>query len=85
MLLRDQPPTTFLIRFSSTQAGSFALAFRIDDTTSHILIDSNGPKGFSVQEQEAQGKRFFENLHQIVDYYSGLLQIPYNQDFVFEP
>lgn len=66
LLLRDQPTGTFLIRFSSSQAGtailmsliaqgSFALAFVTQDSSvCHILIDSCKPIGFKVQEQDNQ-------------------------------
>jgi len=89
MLLRDQPAGTYLFRLSSSQPGSFALAFTTqgannDVTTCHILINSCGPQGFQIQEQENKEARSFQNLHEIIDYYSVFLQKPFSSDLAFE-
>lgn len=87
-LLRDQPVGTFLIRLSSSQPGSFALAFSVEQngekSCCHILINSCGPHGYQVQEQENQGYRTFKTLHEIVDYYGVFLQYPFSSTFPFE-
>lgn len=88
-LLRDQPAGTFLIRLSSSQPGSFALAFSYqqptgEKATSHILINSCGPN-YQVQEAESGTARIFTSLHEIVDYYSVFLQTPYQSNLPFEP
>jgi len=87
--LRDQPVGCFLIRFSSSQPGSFALAFSTVNANSekvpcHILINSCKPLGFQVQEQENQEARNFENLYELVDFYSVFLQLPFSVDLPFE-
>jgi hypothetical protein len=86
LLLRDQSPGTYLIRFSSSQPGSFALAYtavsRGEKSTSHILINSSKPTGFQVPEN--QSVRNFKNLYEIVEYYSVFLQHPYTSELPFE-
>lgn len=56
MLLHGQPAGTFLLRFSSSVAGSFVMDFNVDQgdgiTTCHILIDSCKPEGYRVQEED---------------------------------
>jgi len=89
LLLRDQEVGTFLIRFSSSQPGSFALAFSVtgnngEKTVVHILITSCGTQGFQVQEQQNQSTRTFQNVHEIVDYYSIFLQYPFQSEIPFE-
>jgi len=86
LLLRDQAPGTFLIRFSSSAPGSFALAFVQDNKKSffHILVNSVMPLGFQVQEQDSSNARTFPTLHELVDFYSVFLQIPYCSDIPFE-
>jgi len=87
-LLRDQPVRTFLIRLSSSQPGSFALAFSVEQngekSCCHILINSCGLLGYQVQEQENQGYRTFKTLFEIVDYYSVFLEIPFSSPIPFE-
>jgi len=89
LLLRDQPVGCFLIRFSSSQPGSFALAFSTvnangEKVPCHILINSCKPLGFQVQEQENQDARTFQNLYELVDFYSVFLQLPFSSDLPFE-
>jgi len=55
-----------------------------DKSIVHILITSCGPQGFQVQEQENQTARTFQSLHEIVDFYSIFLQIPFNSEVPFE-
>ena len=86
LLLRDQHPGTFLIRFSSSQPGSFALAYTTinkgEKSTFHILINSCKPIGFQVPENQIS--RNFNNLYEIVEYYSVFLQTPLNTELPFE-
>jgi len=89
LLLRDQPVGSFLIRFSSSQPGSFALAFSTLNSTGekvpcHILINSCKPLGFQVQEQENQDARTFQNLYELVDFYSVFLQLAFQSGLPFE-
>ena len=50
----------------------------------HILINSCKPLGFQVQEQENQDARTFENLYELVDFYSVFLQLPLSSNLPFE-
>ena len=50
----------------------------------HILINSCKPLGFQVQEQENQEARIFQNLYELVDFYSVFLQLPFASDLPFE-
>jgi hypothetical protein len=75
--------------FSSSAPGSFALAFTTpsngtEKATSHILINSCMPDGFTIQEQENQQSRTFQSLYEIVEYYSIYLQYPLNSELPFE-
>lgn len=77
-----------MIRLSSSQPGSFALAFSVEQngekSCCHILINSCGLLGYQVQEQENQGYRTFKTLFEIVDYYSVFLEIPFSSPIPFE-
>jgi len=83
LLLRDQPEGTFLIRFSSSQPGSFALGFAASGNTAHILIKSEND-GFVVHEQESNTARTFGNLHELVDFYSIFLSRAFDSELPFE-
>jgi hypothetical protein len=50
-----EPDGTFLVRFSKSKPGSFALAFLKDGIVNHILIESFMPEGFKVLTQDASG------------------------------
>lgn len=75
LLLEDQPIGTFLIRFSRSSGGSFALAFVQEHRKIlHILIQSCMPEGFKIDEEEGDKSKYFESLQDIVDHYSIFLQ-----------
>jgi hypothetical protein len=70
---------TFLIRFSKSKAGSFALAFLKDGDVRHILIESNMPHGLIITEQTREKtSKTFNSLHDIIDHYSYVLKYPYS-------
>lgn len=52
------PDGTFLVRFSKSKPGSFALAFIKDGRVRHILVESNMPEGFRISEQDTSGLTF---------------------------
>jgi len=56
LLLKFEPEGTFLVRFSKTRGGSFALAFKLNDGISHILIKSDKPCGFQIVERATTKK-----------------------------
>jgi len=73
-----EPDGTFLIRFSKSKAGSFALAFLKDGEVRHILIESNMPHGLQISEQQQQKTaKVFRSLHEIVEHYGYVLKYPY--------
>eukprot|EP01114_Cavostelium_apophysatum_P013663 TRINITY_DN3359_c0_g1_i1.p1 TRINITY_DN3359_c0_g1~~TRINITY_DN3359_c0_g1_i1.p1 ORF type:complete len:922 (-),score=285.01 TRINITY_DN3359_c0_g1_i1:87-2852(-) len=74
----NEPEGTFLVRFSKSKPGSFAMAFVKGNQVRHILIESNMPTGLSVSEQEgANSGRYFPSLQDIVTHYNFVLKYPF--------
>lgn len=74
-LLKDCQVGTYLMRFSVSNPGSFALAFlSAPQTILHVLIDNESNNQFSVQGPKK--KRHFETLDDILDHYKRLLKQP---------
>lgn len=83
--LERQPPGTFLIRFSKSKPGSFAIAY-VDannrNAVTHTLITCAPPSGFKIEEaynRSAKG-RLFVTLNEIVEFYSYILKLPFRSD-----
>ena len=80
--LEFQPVGTFLMRFSSSKPGSFALAFASaphpvnpnQNQVTHVMIKTT-PRGFSIQEENSE--KYFDHVSQIVSYYSTVLTKPF--------
>eukprot|EP01096_Ripella_sp_DP13-Kostka_P000993 TRINITY_DN1117_c0_g2_i4.p1 TRINITY_DN1117_c0_g2~~TRINITY_DN1117_c0_g2_i4.p1 ORF type:complete len:481 (-),score=206.55 TRINITY_DN1117_c0_g2_i4:1050-2369(-) len=74
-LLKESQVGTYLMRFSVSNPGSFALAFlSAPQTILHVLIDNESNNQFSVQGPKK--KRHFETLDDILDHYKRLLKQP---------
>jgi hypothetical protein len=86
-LLELQQIGTYLIRFSRSQMGSFALAF-VDGTRriNHTLIHFCPPNGYSINENDAQGEsnRVFNNLEALIRHYNYILKNPFNSTITRE-
>jgi len=86
-LLELQQIGTYLIRFSRSQMGSFALAF-VDGTRriNHTLIHFCPPNGYSINENDAQGEsnRVFNNLESLIRHYNYILKNPFNSTITRE-
>eukprot|EP00027_Filamoeba_sp_ATCC50430_P017426 CAMPEP_0168575158 /NCGR_PEP_ID=MMETSP0413-20121227/19500_1 /TAXON_ID=136452 /ORGANISM="Filamoeba nolandi, Strain NC-AS-23-1" /LENGTH=857 /DNA_ID=CAMNT_0008608619 /DNA_START=494 /DNA_END=3067 /DNA_ORIENTATION=+ len=82
-----EPEGTFLVRFSKSKPGSFALAFVVrGGLVKHILIESRMPESFRVSESEqTKSARDFASLQQIVDYYNFVLKTPYTNTLSVQP
>ena len=50
-----EPEGSFIVRFSKSKPGSFALAFLRDGHVNHILVESLQPEGFKILTQETSG------------------------------
>jgi hypothetical protein len=86
-LLELQPPGTFLVRFSKSRPGNFALAYVDKDRNiGHTLIQYT-PAGFAVHENHASTdrNRVFPNLDQLVAHYTSLLKIPFDSSLTRSP
>jgi hypothetical protein len=84
-LLERQNPGTFLIRFSKSKPGSFAIAY-VDqqqrNTITHTLITCCPPSGFKIEEAyntKARG-RLFVTLHEVVEFYGYILKAAFRSD-----
>eukprot|EP01088_Endostelium_zonatum_P003335 TRINITY_DN1454_c0_g1_i1.p1 TRINITY_DN1454_c0_g1~~TRINITY_DN1454_c0_g1_i1.p1 ORF type:complete len:753 (-),score=114.84 TRINITY_DN1454_c0_g1_i1:119-2377(-) len=91
-LLYDQPPGTFLLRFSKSQPGSFALVLVPEhNQTQHILIQSLYPlPGFTISESSNSSpspKKHYPKLWDLLSYYveNKTLLYPYTSDFIPQP
>jgi len=84
-LLEKQPSGTFLIRFSKSKPGSFAIGYVEGDNrlkTTHTLIACAPPSGFKIEEayqRNARG-RLFASLYEVVDFYNYLLKFTLRSD-----
>jgi hypothetical protein len=89
MLLDPAPKGTFLLRFSKSTTGSFALAFKSRDgsgpqTMSHIVITSALPAGFKIREGNSTYK-LFDSLVAIIKHYSFVLKIAFASRITEQP
>lgn len=85
-LLDRQPIGTFLIRFSKSKPGSFAIGYVEGDAqktkVTHTLISCAPPSGFKIEEaynRNARG-RLFATLFEVVDFYNYLLKFTLRSD-----
>eukprot|EP01117_Protostelium_nocturnum_P011598 TRINITY_DN4211_c0_g1_i1.p1 TRINITY_DN4211_c0_g1~~TRINITY_DN4211_c0_g1_i1.p1 ORF type:complete len:1097 (-),score=260.76 TRINITY_DN4211_c0_g1_i1:80-3370(-) len=86
-LLEKQPSGTFLIRFSKSKPGSFAIGYVEGDPgqktkVTHTLIACAPPSGFKIEEaynRNARG-RLFATLFEVVDFYNYLLKYTFRSD-----
>ena len=85
--LELQPPGTFLLRFSKSKAGSFALAYvDKEKNIGHSLIQYT-PSGFSIHEnsQQTDRNRVFDKLDRLVEHYSFILKTPLDTTLSRQP
>lgn len=84
-LLERQVPGTFLIRFSKSKPGSFAIAYvdsQNKNSITHTLINCCPPSGFKIEEaynSNARG-RLFVTLNEVVQFYGYILKSPFRSD-----
>jgi len=77
---------SYLVRFSKSKPGSFALAFVKGNQVKHILIESNMPEGFRISEQEAnRNSRVFKSLYEIIQFYNFVLRKPFTDPVTQQP
>lgn len=74
---------TFLVRFSSSKPGSFALAFVMQPQKVINVIITTTKGGFTIIEQNQQ--KFFSDLQSIIQYYSSVLRQPFISTLPEEP
>ena len=74
---------TFLVRFSSSKTGSFALAYVSSvNKVTHVIIRTTDT-GFAVTEHS--GERVYKSLPEIIQCYSHVLTIPFDSKLPKEP
>lgn len=84
-LLQNQPIGTYLVRFSKSRAGSFALAFvNKDNRVAHVLIVGDSQVGFTLKETGNTNPKTFNTLQQLIDYYNYILYFPLPSDLPFQ-
>eukprot|EP01119_Soliformovum_irregulare_P014015 TRINITY_DN3784_c0_g2_i3.p1 TRINITY_DN3784_c0_g2~~TRINITY_DN3784_c0_g2_i3.p1 ORF type:complete len:1027 (+),score=315.72 TRINITY_DN3784_c0_g2_i3:409-3489(+) len=77
LLLRNEPEGSYLIRFSKSKPGSFALAFKSKTIVQHILIQSMKPKPYQIPENNSRSVREFPTLNDIIRHYHYVLKYPF--------
>ncbi len=78
-LLEVEPVGTFMVRFSSTKPGSFALAHTMpNNIVNHVIIHTR-ENGFAVREESRE--KLFPSVAHLIEAYSTLLSQPYSQTF----
>lgn len=84
-LLTEQPPGTFLVRFSRSHSNSFALEYTY--TTGKVftvLIRNDMPNGVYIKE-ENNVEKMFPNLDSLIKHYPDILKSPFQNDIVIQP
>jgi serine/threonine protein phosphatase PrpC len=82
-LLTDQPPGTFLVRFSRSHSNSFALEY-VSGKVLTVLIRNDMPNGVYIKE-ENNVEKMFPNLDSLIKHYSDILKIPFQSDILIQP
>jgi serine/threonine protein phosphatase PrpC len=81
-LLNDQPPGTFLVRFSRTRADSFALEYvESRGKVRTVLVSCNMPEGVKIVE-ENDVVRTFPSIEHLVLHYQDTLTTPLQSDLL---
>lgn len=75
-LLYGEKPATFLVRFSKSRPGSFALEFVFRNRVQSVIIEGCMPEGLKVREQ-GELERVFEDIYGILEKYRKLLVYPF--------
>lgn len=84
-LLTEQPPGTFLVRFSRSHSNSFALEYTY--TTGKVftvLVRNDMPNGVYIKE-ENNVEKMFPNLDALIKHYPEILKTPFQNDLLFQP
>lgn len=84
-LLTEQPPGTFLVRFSRSHSNSFALEYTY--TTGKVftvLVRNDMPNGVYIKE-ENNVEKMFPNLDALIKHYPDILKTPFQNDLVIQP
>eukprot|EP01122_Echinamoeba_exundans_P008942 TRINITY_DN3050_c0_g2_i1.p1 TRINITY_DN3050_c0_g2~~TRINITY_DN3050_c0_g2_i1.p1 ORF type:complete len:771 (-),score=115.67 TRINITY_DN3050_c0_g2_i1:4-2316(-) len=80
--LSDQPPGTFLVRFSRSKSDAFALEYvESKGKVRTVLIKNNMPHGVSIAE-EHNVEKTFGSIHQLIQHYSDTLKYPFHSDLL---
>jgi hypothetical protein len=87
-LLDSQPIGTYLVRFSRSNNGSYAIAF-VDQNrrVSHSLVRYCPPNGYSIIESDDSGEsnKVFNSLEALIKNYSYVLKTPFISTLSREP
>jgi hypothetical protein len=75
---------TFLVRFSRSDPGSFAINLKSATGSIGIKVDTT-PNGFVVKEGNSNTLRTFPSVPSIIQNYSSLLQTPFKEKIVTKP
>jgi len=85
-LLYNRKPGTYLVRFSNTRVGSFAIGLQTKrQKVAHILIESNSPsKGFKILILKDGNKvhKHFDSLFSALEFYTAGLKYPLDCDYI---
>lgn len=84
-LLTEQPPGTFLVRFSRSHSNSFALEYTYTSgKVFTVLIRNDMPNGVYIKE-ENNVEKMFPNLDALIKHYPDILKHPFQNDLVIQP
>lgn len=80
--LSDQPPGTFLVRFSRSQGDAFALEYVEEKGKIRtVLIKNDMPDGVSIAE-ENNVEKTFPSVEKLIQHYADTLKTPFHSDIV---
>ncbi len=73
LLLADEPSGTYLLRFSKSRTGAFALAFIHSDRKIYHTLINSGKQGFEIEEVNSKQPKICKSLPDVINHYSLLV------------
>jgi len=83
-MLDDTQTGTFLVRFSKSKMGSFAIAFKSKNRIIHIMVTAVKPLGFKVLDNQTKKEKIFPSIQQLLSEYSYALKTPLDTELPYK-
>jgi hypothetical protein len=83
-LLHDSKPGTFLVRFSKSRPGNYALAFVERNGVAHISVNAASSQRFFITEEGCADPRELHGFDGVIRFYADFLRYPLFSEIAFE-